>query len=44
MTVTVIGPSAFEGMTFLEEIDLPDSIETISTRAFAGCSSLSRMN
>ena len=42
--VMEIGPSAFEGNTKLESIDLPDSIMTIAYRAFAGCTNLSRMN
>ena len=42
-TVTVIGESAFEGST-IKSIDLPDTIQLIRKRAFAGCSSLTNMN
>ena len=42
-TVSQIGPSAFEGNTYLESIDLPDSITIIGRRAFANCSNLREM-
>lgn len=44
VTVTRIGPAAFENQTMLESIDLPDTIEIIGTRAFAGCINLSSMS
>ncbi|MBP3646931.1 MAG: PT domain-containing protein, partial [Clostridia bacterium] len=44
LPVTVIGDSAFEGNTTLTSIDLPDTIEIISIRAFADCTNLSSMD
>ena len=43
-TVTVIGESAFENNTAIKQIDLPDTIRVIRKRAFAGCSSLAKMD
>jgi len=43
-TVTVIGECAFENKTFIESIDLPDTITVIRRRAFAGCTSLCDMH
>jgi hypothetical protein len=43
-TVTVIGEKAFENNTTIQEIHLPDSIQVIKKRAFAGCSNLTRMD
>ena len=43
MTVSEVGPGAFEGKTSLVSIDLPDTITIIGRRAFAGCSNLSEM-
>ncbi|MGX8705341.1 MAG: leucine-rich repeat protein [bacterium] len=43
-TVKAIGESAFENNTNLVAIDLPDSIEVIGKRAFAGCTALSQMS
>ena len=43
-TVTVIGECAFENKTFIECIDLPDTITVIKRRAFAGCTNLREMN
>ena len=44
LPVTEIGAGAFEGCLTLESIDLPDSVEIIGQRAFAGCTNLSSMN
>ena len=44
LTVREVGPSAFENQTMLESIDLPDTIEIIGARAFAGCKNLSSMS
>ena len=41
--VVRIGDAAFEGNATLASIDLPDSIQTIGSRAFANCSSLSEV-
>ena len=43
-TVTAVGASAFEGNTALHEIDLPDTITAIGSRAFKNCSNLSGMH
>ena len=43
-TVKVIGKEAFYNNTNLTSIDLPDTIEIIGVRAFAGCINLSTMN
>ena len=43
-TVTAVGASAFEGNTALHEIDLPDTITAIGSRAFKNCSNLSSMH
>ena len=43
LTVVEVGEKAFENHTELTSIDLPDTISVISTRAFAGCTSLSTM-
>ena len=42
-TVTEIGEEAFMGNTYLESIDLPDTITVIHSRAFKNCSNLSVM-
>jgi hypothetical protein len=44
MTVIEIGESAFEGNVTLVSIDLPDTIQVIGRRAFAGCINLSSMS
>ena len=44
LTVVRIGDSAFEGNTTLTSIDLPDTIQVIGQRAFAGCTNLSDMH
>ncbi len=41
--VVRVGDAAFEGNATLASIDLPDSIQTIGSRAFANCSSLSEV-
>ena len=38
--VTAIGDRAFSGMTSLQRVDVPASVETIGVRAFAFCSNL----
>ena len=43
-TVTTIGTSAFEGMTNLETVVLPNTIKTINTDAFYGCVRLNSIN
>ena len=43
MTVVRVGDAAFTGNTTLTSIDLPDSIQTIGSRAFAGCTKLSEI-
>ena len=43
-TVTVIGESAFENMTFIVSVKLPSTITVIMRRAFAGCTSLREMS
>ena len=43
LPVIRIGDSAFEGNTTVTSIDLPDSIQTIGTRAFANCTNLSEV-
>ena len=43
-TVTTIGTSAFEGMTNLETVVLPNTITTINTDAFYGCVRLNSIN
>ena len=43
LPVTGIGEGAFEGNTTLMSIDLPDSIMTIGSRAFANCTNLSEI-
>ena len=43
-TVTRIGESAFEGRTTIRTMHLPDTIEVIGKRAFAGCSGLTNMD
>lgn len=43
-TVTTIGTSAFEGMTNLETVVLPNTITTINTDAFYGCARLNSIN
>ena len=43
-TVTVIGEKAFENNTMIQEIHLPDTIQVIKKRAFAGCTSLRNMD
>lgn len=40
-TVAVIGKNAFEGNTDLKKVTIPQTIEQIDQRAFAGCSNLS---
>ena len=42
--VTGIGPRAFENMTCLESVSLPETVSDIGTRAFAGCDSLMDIN
>ena len=39
-----IGPSAFEGKTFITRVTLPDTVQRIGAAAFKGCTSLKRMN
>ena len=41
--VVRVGDAAFEGNANLTTIDLPDSIQTIGSRAFANCTSLSEI-
>ena len=43
-TVTAIGESAFEGMTFIQSVKLPETITIIMRRAFADCTSLREMS
>lgn len=43
MPVIQVGPSAFENNRTLTCIDLPDSIQIIGKRAFAGCTNLKEM-
>ena len=43
-TVTVIGEKAFENNTLIQEIHLPDTIQVIRKRAFAGCTNLASMD
>ena len=43
-TIIEVGTKAFENHTELQSIDLPDSIQVIATRAFAGCTALSTMS
>ena len=43
-TVTVIGEKAFENNTVIREIHLPDTIQVIRKRAFAGCTNLASMD
>ena len=44
LPVVEIGDSAFEGNSYLECIDLPDTVAVIGVRAFANCTNLSEMN
>ena len=38
--VTVIGENAFKGQTSLQEVLIPDTIDTVDDNAFSGCTSL----
>lgn len=42
--VTSIGTSAFEGLTNLQSVTLPTSVNTIGTDAFYGCTKLGSVN
>ncbi|MBQ9196877.1 MAG: leucine-rich repeat protein, partial [Clostridia bacterium] len=42
-TVTEIGEAAFKGNTYLESIDLPDTITVIRSQAFMNCTNLREM-
>jgi len=44
LPIVEIGAFAFENNTTLEYIDLPDTVEVIGERAFAGCTNLSSMD
>ncbi len=44
VVVTEIGPQAFADNTEIASIDLPDTVQLIAARAFAGCSDLNSMN
>ena len=44
MPVTEIGDEAFMNNTTIEEIVIPDTVVVIGKRAFAGCTSLKKMN
>jgi len=44
LPIVEIGDSAFEGNTALVSIDLPDTVQVISVRAFANCTSLTTMD
>ena len=41
--IVEIGEGAFEGNSTLVSVDLPDSVEIIGVRAFAGCTALNSM-
>lgn len=43
LTVIRVADNAFENDSILTTIDLPDTIQIIGKRAFAGCSSLAKM-
>lgn len=40
-TITKIGESAFEDNTVLKQVSIPETVESIEDRAFAGCTNLS---
>ena len=42
--IVKIGDSAFEGNTKITKVSLPDTIQIIGKRAFAGCTSLAEMD
>ena len=44
LPVVEIGESAFENNTTVTSVDLPDTVEVIGKRAFAGCTALNEMN
>ena len=44
LPVVEIGEGAFENNTAITSVDLPDTVEVIGKRAFAGCTALNEMN
>ncbi len=42
--VTIIAANAFQGKTTLKEVTLPETIQEIGDNAFAGCTSLEKIN
>lgn len=44
MNISAIGEGAFEGLTIMDTVYIPTSVEKVGRNAFAGCTGLTKVN